>query len=1163
MRKFFSFTCTPAAICLIFLLTTQVSQANPVRISEGENALVIPENHATGFRATYTFAEFSSSEVKNSEGIFTRLVAGGHARSGAFGSPELPVKSEFIELPAGAGASVRILSTTFREFSMEEIGVRYPLLPNQPPVSKSGGQGEFAYDPAAYRTDAFFPADIAGVEYLGEMRGTGIGRLDIFPIQYNPVSGRFRILERLEIEISYDDGALLPGGNDAAYRNHYFEPVYRSLANYRETLPGNRENLTRYPVKYVIVSDRMFEAQLQQFIEWKTRKGFRVIEAYTDDPNVGTTTYQIKTYLEGLYLNATPEDPAPSFVLFVGDIAQVPAWIGEADNHVTDLYYCEYTGDYFPEVFYGRFSAQNPAQLQPQIDKTLAYEQYLVPSPAYLDTVVMIAGVDGTFAPTHGNGQINYGTINYFNETNGLYSHTYLYPASGSSSAAIRQNISDGVTYANYTAHGSPDGWADPGFTVGHIAGLASNGKVGLLVGNCCSTSEYQVGECFGEALLRAENKGAVGYIGASNSTYWDEDYYFGIGVGQISGNPPSYEETTLGFYDRAFHTHGEPFAEWYTTSSQMIYAGNLAVTLGSPGMAEYYWEAYCLMGDPSLMVYFSTPPAMTVSHAPLAPLGSAVFEVTAAPYAYVAISMDGELFAAALADSNGLAVLDISGITTPGMAEIVATAQNFQPWTGQVLVASPEGPYVMMNGYQVNDYPNANGMVEPGEEVKIGMELKNWGNSDAADVTAILMTNDEYVTLIGTSAAYGVIAAQDSVMLPEAFHFMSNDLIPDQHEVLFDVLIENTERETWNSSFSLTLNAPVMEIGNLLIVDTAGGNGNNRLDAGETVDLVVNCHNSGHCDAHNIITVLQSYSPYITLHNDSVTFDTLAWSGMHQAVFTITLADSIETGTVIDFKVTMASGYYADEKLFYPQAGLLVEDFETGGFEAFGWMMGGNQPWQVTGSDVYEGAFSARSGVINDNQTSELVIDLDVMVDDSISFYRRVSCEDDPGSNNYDWLGFYIDNVQVARWDGEEGWARFAYPVTAGQRTLKWVYRKDYSVASGADAAWIDYIIFPVTSPAVSVSESPEKAPVKLQIFPNPARDHATMAFSLESASVVNLEVLDLTGKKVAEIIPSTSYGPGMHRVPFDSSVLGPGMFFVRLITTEQTISKKLIISK
>ena len=198
------------------------------------------------------------------------------------------------------------------------------------------------------------------------------------------------------------------------------------------------------------------------------------------------------------------------------------------------------------------------------------------------------------------------------------------------------------------------------------------------------------------------------------------------------------------------FHTHGEPFGEWYTTMDQMVFAGNLAVTEGSPGLLEYYWEAYCLMGDPSLMVYFSEPPVMTVTYDPLLPLGSETFTVNAAPYAYVAVSMDGVGLGAALADSNGLAVVNLTTVPEPGNADVVVTAQNYQPFTGTVLIANPEGPYVMLNEFIINDINgNNDGMIEFGEDILLDVELKNWGNGDAVNTNATLSTEDEYVSIL------------------------------------------------------------------------------------------------------------------------------------------------------------------------------------------------------------------------------------------------------------------------------------------------------------------------------------------------------------------------------------------------------------------------------
>ena len=469
--------------------------------------------------------------------------------------------------------------------------------------------------------------------------------------------------------------------------------------------------MTKYPVKYVIVSAPAFKTILQPFIQWKIKKGFTVVEAYTDNSAVGTTTTSIKAYIKGLYDAGTTTNPAPTFVLFVGDIAQIPTFTGTTDNsHVTDLNYCEYTSDYMPEIYYGRFSATSTTELQPQIDKTLQYEQYTMPDPSFLGNCVMISGNDeegGTYSLTNGDGQINYGTTNYFNTAHGLTSYTYLYATSSSNASVIRQKISDGVCFANYTAHGDWDRWYNPSFTVSNVASMTNTNKYPLMIGNCCLSNKFNASSaCFGEALLRASGKGAVGYIGASNSSLWDEDFYFGVGYRSTISANPTYSATALGEYDRVFHDHSEAFSDWYTTMDQMIYAGNLAVTQSGSSDYKYYWEIYCLMGDPSLMIYFGVPSALTATYDPIV-TGQTTFTVNTQPYAYVAISQSGVLYGAALADASGVAVIPITPFSAMGTADVVATKQNRSPFISTVSIGTVSCAEYNENNNTLSCYPN------------------------------------------------------------------------------------------------------------------------------------------------------------------------------------------------------------------------------------------------------------------------------------------------------------------------------------------------------------------------------------------------------------------------------------------------------------------------
>ncbi|MDZ7742130.1 MAG: C25 family cysteine peptidase [Bacteroidota bacterium] len=693
MNNFYRSLC--AALLFFGLLTfSHHSLAEKIITKENaENRMEIISSDYSGLEVLNTVSRINLNEVENAEGdVFTKLFIRGYTKNLFTGHPLLPVKREMIEMPASANAEIIYHSLSYRDYKLDDHGFSQPLFPLQPEHIKSEDFHEFVISQEAYRRNAFNEEPLVSIDELGYMRGTRIGRINIAPVQYNPATNTIRVYDEIRFSVNFTE-ADIPATLELKqkYYSPFFSAINNQLPNYQDA--GSRENFMRYPVKYVIVSDPMFENMLQPFVEWKTKKGFTVVEAYTDDPEVGNTTTSIKAYLEDLYNSGTTEDPAPSFVLLVGDVDQIPAFFGNTGSHVTDLFYCEYTGDYFPEVYYGRFSAEDSADLQPQIDKTLQYEKYEMPDPSYLNEVVLVAGMDGSYAQDWGNGQINYGTENYFNADHGLTSQTYLYPESGSHSADIIQDISEGVSYGNYSAHCGPGGWGDPSFNVSDVPTLENQDKYGLLVGNCCQSNSFGMDECFGEALLRAGNKGALGYIGGSNNTMWDPDYYWGVGVGQISEDPPSYEETTLGAYDRMFHDYGEDFGEWYVTQDEMIFAGNLAVTEGTPGSAEYYWEIYHLMGDPSVMIYFSEPPLMTATYQEVIFIGLTTFDITTEPYAYVGLSMNGVLHGAGLADSLGNITLEIEAFTEAGEADLVITGQNRAPLITTVTVVPPTGP--------------------------------------------------------------------------------------------------------------------------------------------------------------------------------------------------------------------------------------------------------------------------------------------------------------------------------------------------------------------------------------------------------------------------------------------------------------------------------------
>jgi hypothetical protein len=94
------------------------------------------------------------------------------------------------------------------------------------------------------------------------------------------------------------------------------------------------------------------------------------------------------------------------------------------------------------------------------------------------------------------------------------------------------------------------------------------------------------------------------------------------------------------------------------------------------------------------------------------------------------------------------------------------------------------------------------------------------------------------------------------------------------------------------------------------------------------------------------------------------------------------------------------------------------------------------------------------------------LSVTLDITAADDILFYYKVSSE-----SGYDYLRFYIDGSQRGEWSGTVDWTQAGFPVSAGEHTFKWAYEKDGSVSNGSDCGWIDFIVFPPTNQALSIT--------------------------------------------------------------------------------------------
>ncbi len=1056
----------------------QKAQKGVIDLGAETSSIEMTANNYQKLALNFTHEKITSFTVETKEGIFDKIVIPGARFIGEIGSPKLPAYNKLIEIPFGAEVSIKVINYSVNEYKLSDYGINNRIIPTQPDVSKSENPADvkFHYSANSYSKGENIEFDLASVDVMGTMRGARIAKLTIAPVSYSPNSGTIKVYNNIQVEVEFSGSDI--SNTKYIKRSTYspfFQPVYNKLLNSKNVI-DDHPDLTKYPVKMLILADRMFEDALQPYIAWKTKKGFNVIVNYTDE---GYSNVQsIKDWVQMHYEAGTPEDPAPSFCLFVGDVAQIPAsQVGVNSGRQTDLYYFSQDGDYFPEMYYGRFSANNLEQLQPQIDKTLYHERYEFEDPTYLDDVTLIAGEDGSWNPKVGQPTVQYGTENYFNaEHNFVNVNDYLNSYSG-----CYDNERISVSFINYTAHCNETMWGGPSLSISDVNAFTNTNKYPLAVGNCCMSADFGYGECIGEAWMRAENKGAVAYIGSSPSSYWFEDFYWAVGafpiVGDNNGYVPTFEETTLGVYDAMFVSD-------YVTVDATVFLGNLVVTEveaeGYPAHSNplYYWEAYNCLGDPSLVPYRTQGEINEVSHMPTIPIGVTIYEVTAEPGSYVAISKDGILHGVALVDESGVAEVQIEPVTSGGDVDIVVTKPQYQPYMVVVQAASLDEAYLTVSGYT--------NTIDFGQTENIDLTIENVGSEDATDVSVTVSTIDENANFTNETYYFGTIAAGASAVSTEVFTLTVSNEIEDQYQVSIDIEITGNGKTLWEQTKSVTVNAPVLEVAldgindnsdgvtfmsnPVITVDTDEnysydisvegntGNGNGLLDAGETVGITVNATNNGHASSYPVTCTLTTTSPeYVTVNSGEINLGVIAVDQILPALFSISVDESTPVGTVVEIIVTLVSGQHSEEIVYNLAVGLQIEDFETGDFTAYPWEMSGDADWTIEDSEVHEGAYSAKSGSIDHDQTSEMSVSINVVADSEITFWNKVSSE-----GSYDYLKFYIDNNLIEDWSGELEWDEQTYTITAGVHTLKWTYEKDGSVSNEPDCAWIDYIIFP-----------------------------------------------------------------------------------------------------
>lgn len=1147
---------------------------------KGKQGFSLIEKTRDGFRVNYEIGEFTLSQINYRGEEMSEISINGLTLPNNAGCPNLPVESRLMAIPQGAKATLSVVRANQEVIHNVNIApaLRIQAEDEEPDMN-------YVKDLSIYNKNAFYPAEpfMMGDSYI---RGVDAVTVAITPFQYNPVTKDLIVYTSIELSVRYEGGNGHFG--DDRLRSPYWDPILATeLMNY-DQLPviDYQARMQQWlrdgdeGAEYLIITPNndAWAEYANQLRDYRMRQGI-ITKVYRLDEMPANSTSQMKSWFHNAYNNW---DIAPVAVCLLGDHGTnmgqyIPAEVvshPSDGNCITDNRYADPSGDNLPDMVFSRLIAQNANELPVMVGKQIEYE-YGNPNmdPNFYTRPITALGwqterwfqicseVFGGYMRTKGydpnrinciyqgtpgsvwsSNQNTSMVVNYFGPNGVGYipqSPTELGGWTGGTPQQVVDAVNQGTFWVQHRDHGLETGWGEPAVRNSHVNQMNNVGKMPFVMSINCSTGRFDYSsDCFCEAWMRrlynGQNAGAVGVLCPTQVSYSfvNDTYVWGV-YDLFDGEfMPTYGPYALntGNWMPAF---GNVAGKYFLAQSSWPYNGN------SKDITYTMFTAHC---DAFLRIYTQVPQEMAVSHP----------EVVIAGHDNIPVSApEGCMISLVKENAEGgwdiLAVVQATGSTQniaiepqmpPTEIHLIATGQNYLRYEAVIGVIPDAGPYIIFDNNVIHD-ENGNGQLDYGETINLDVTLRNVGGETMESFEAVLATTSEYISINNSNAQYSSIAPNSTQTLDNAFSFTVAENVPDNTSHLFTITVNHGNNQ-FVSKLNLKSYAPVLRLTTMSITEI-NGNGNGRLDPGETARVSFPLDNKGHSDAGNTLVELSLQSPYITVEESTVAIGGIQPGETAHAIFVFTVNPDTPIGYSCPFSVNATCGQYNVSKDFAAKVGAVIEDFETGTIGQ-GWNNGSSNAWRIDTQDPYEGLYCIRSGNIGNNANTSISFSHEAGVNDTISFYYAVSSE-----ASYDKLHFYVDNTERGVWSGEVTWTRASFPVTAGNHTYTWTYTKDVSAVSGQDCAWIDFVSLPTP-----------------RIMAGTAGDDVTICEGEQAHVVgyaVNYNQLSWTtsgdGSFLNANTPAPTYNPGVQDIANGGATLT-----ISLTNGQQTITDNMVLT-
>jgi hypothetical protein len=825
------------------------------------------------------------------------------------GNPELPYVSKVLAVPDQAGVTVDVIATG-------EVKVFRNIHVQPARASWWEGDPEPAYEenPVSYRCSSAYPLEYVKLDPPAIFRDFRIARVSVFPVRYIADRDELQVVSSITVRINYGKGEVVnPKTTGRKPIPPSFGKIYRNfIFNYQdklETLYGGREEGRE--LMLCIMPDLFYDG-FQNYAQWKRQSGIDIhITKFSEIGANSTNPYIIHDYIAEAYHTW---DIPPTYVLAVGDDGVFPIRMISAGGYSfpNEDFFVEIDGDdYFPELLIGRWTHETDFRMQIMINKFMLYEKNpLVTEPTWFRKGTCCANNDyisqvetKRFARSKMMFDGNFISVDTLMSDGG---------SGGSGCTVDLQDVIDAINngrgFLNYRGNGWYDGWHANCyyFSASDVSALNNGQKFTFVTSIGCGVAGFQStgGNSFGEEWIEegtmTSPKGACGFLGPTSNTHttYNNKIDMGIYIGM--------------------------FQEGLETPAEALLRGKLYMysVFGNDSWVEYHFHVYTTLGDPSIHIWKTTPHTVMVSYPASIPVGDnqVEFKVTHSfqmPMVNAQVCVTGDsVFATGFTDENGTVTLDIN---TPVEEILTVTVRGGEiiPFQGPLSVIEYD-VYIEPRGEPaVSDLDgNSDGLINPNEHVDMTYTLKNFGVQTAHNVQATLVPLEPDVVQMITSEPinFGDIPPS-GVTIGNPFEFF---VVPDCPigQVLDFQLHITCDTSYWDYNDQEKVEGCDLSVKNYVVFDAAAPEMNFRLDPGETDAVVFSLQNEGKDDAPDVLAVLRSNDPYITIL-DSIGY--FGFIGMNDHAenmdncFVVSVAANCPTDYLPDFtlKLLTQNGNY------------------------------------------------------------------------------------------------------------------------------------------------------------------------------------------------------------------------------------------------------------